>query len=549
MREVKKMRVSTRVLALILCAALLCGFSSCVSNNKGKSDDRIVVRLAAPQNNYIEDFNTNWYKLWLEEQTGLKLEITWLPMEDAEQIARQQLQSGEGLPDAYIGFGSGFGSSLDKDFVFSNWHLMNYAEQGVIIPLNELIEQYGGNIKRIWEEYPNYRLREFMTASDGKIYFIPGSSDSLIKRYRPLMFVNKGWLDTLGLDIPKTTGDFYKMLKAFATLDPNGNGLSDEIPLCGTETFYNKQPSDFIINAFIYNDDKNDRLYPENGRLKFAPVQDGWRDALRYLRMLCDEGLYPALSFSQDDQQMKQMANDPRDILGAFTASNISYTVYQNSPEMMARYIGIAPLMGPEGIQYALVNTPQPKPNAVITSACQHPAEVFKLFDLMMGEEASIYSRFGEKGVDWENAADGDISIFGTQATVQINIQLYNLLSNKTLQQITPHFTPPKYSMGITWDGTGLDGDYITAQTVMQYQAYDPPEHIVYLKFTPDEVAVIDEIRVALDKHVKSTIRDFVLGVRDVNDDTEWQKYLLEFDGLGLQKFVNTAQTAYDRMK
>jgi hypothetical protein len=43
----------------------------------GQQDEAspITVRLAAPHNAYIENFDTNLYKLWLEEQTGLVIEM------------------------------------------------------------------------------------------------------------------------------------------------------------------------------------------------------------------------------------------------------------------------------------------------------------------------------------------------------------------------------------------------------------------------------------------------------------------------------------------
>lgn len=537
-----------RIIATVIGTAMMWGLTSCATQAESPKE-QIVVRLAAPQNNFIEDFETNWYKLWLEEQTGLKIEMTWLPMEDAEQIARQQLNSGEGLPDAYIGFGSGFGESTDSNALFSNLNLIHYGEKGVILPLEALIEDYGEYTKAVFEEYPEYRLRESMTSADGHIYFMPGYSYSIIKRYRPLMFVNKGWLDTLDMEVPTTTAQFHDMLLAFAAGDPNGNGLADEIPLCGTEAFYSKQPYDFLFNAFIYNDDKNTRLYPVDGQLVFAPVQDEWRDALRYMCALFDEGLYSPLAFTQDDQQMRQMANDSRDILGAFTASNISYTVYQNSPDMMARYVGIAPLCGPEGVSFATVNQPRPKVNAVITSACQNPIEVFELFDLMMSEAGSLYSRFGEKGVDWKEAEPGQIDIYGTEATVSIIRQLYNLPNNKHLQQINPHMTPPEYNMGITWDGTLSDGDYITAQTALLYQDHDPPEYIQFLLYTPEEENAIHQIQVDVEKYIKITIRDFITGARDINDDTAWEAYIEGYSELGLQSYIQAAQTAYDRTR
>ena len=43
-------------------------------------------------------------------------------------------------------------------------------------------------------------------------------------------FINKDWLDKLGLDIPVTTDDFYNVLKAFRDASENGTLPADIIP-------------------------------------------------------------------------------------------------------------------------------------------------------------------------------------------------------------------------------------------------------------------------------------------------------------------------------
>ena len=45
------------------------------------------------------------------------------------------------------------------------------------------------------------------------------------------LFINKKWLDNLGLKVPETYDDLVKVLQEFKDKDANGNGdASDEIP-------------------------------------------------------------------------------------------------------------------------------------------------------------------------------------------------------------------------------------------------------------------------------------------------------------------------------
>ncbi|MDR1687936.1 MAG: extracellular solute-binding protein [Clostridiales bacterium] len=535
------MCVWSKAIRLTLCFGMLGVLISCARPKETPEDEKITVQLTAPQNSYIQDFDTNLYKLWLEEQTGLRIEMTWLPSEDAEQIARQQLQAKQGLPDAYVGFGN--------RNIFQNPNIQRYGELGLILPLNRYIEEYGVNLKELFNELPEHNIKSMMTSADGNIYSMPGFSSSAITKYQRFMWVNKNWLEELNMNVPTTTAEFREMLAAFRDNDPNGNGIADEIPMAGTEDAYGKQPYDYLVNAFVYNDKDNAYLIPENGVLSFAPVKDEWREALTYLRFLFDEGLYSPLCFTQNDQQFRQLANDPRDILGAFLSPGITFTALQNSPEVMARYVGIGPLLGPGGVRLSTVFASLPKPNGVITSACRYPEEVFKLFDLMLSEEACLMGRYGEQGVDWHFAGQGEVSIFGTPATIHITNQLWNTTQNKHLMQIAPYVSRPKFSGGVTWDGNTSDGEYMNAQAALKYADSDPAEHVTALIFTPEEEAAVQEIRADIEARVRVTAAAFITGERDIKSDTEWELYLREFEDLGLAEFLKAAQVAYNRTR
>jgi putative aldouronate transport system substrate-binding protein len=522
------MRGIKTVLFLLALAAL----SACGA--RVDEGERLTIRLTAPQNAFIEDFDTNMYKLWLEEQTGFAIEMTWLPANDAERIAMMALASGEDLPDAYIGFGS-----YD---IFNNYHLQRYGASGVIIPLNDMIAQSGIHLQSVWEELEAYNFESLMTMPDGNIYYMPGFSSSLITRYvRQVMWVNQGWLEELNLPLPTTTEAFRHMLAAFNT--------AGRIPLAGTEEHYGKQVYDFIFNAFIYNDQKHNRLLLENGIVGFAPVRDEWREALVYMHELYRDGLISPFSFTQDNQQHIQMANDPRDILGAFPSPGITFTVMQNSPETMERFVGIGPLRGPNGVSNASVSVPLPKPNGVITSAARHPEAVFKLFDLMLSEEAGLMGRYGERGTDWDFAPPGNISIYGTPATIQIINQIWNKPQNKHLGQIGPYISRPQFSGGVTWSGNATDGEYMNAQAVMLYPAHEPVEYIGALIFTAEEEESILHIKNEIEAYVRQSVIAFITGARDINDDNEWAAYIQGFEASGLDLLLQTAQAAVNRME
>ena len=53
----------------------------------------------------------------------------------------------------------------------NDYDLLRYAKQGIIIPVEHLIDKYMPNLKAIFEKYPEYRT--MCTAPDGHIYSFP----------------------------------------------------------------------------------------------------------------------------------------------------------------------------------------------------------------------------------------------------------------------------------------------------------------------------------------------------------------------------------------
>ena len=70
------------------------------------------------------------------------------------------------------------------DFTDSN--LLRYADQGVILNLEDYIDNNMPYLQKVFEQYPEYRT--MCTDSDGHIWHCPGSSSSAQKRppSRPL---------------------------------------------------------------------------------------------------------------------------------------------------------------------------------------------------------------------------------------------------------------------------------------------------------------------------------------------------------------------------
>lgn len=134
------------------------------------------------------------------------------------------------------------------------------------------------------------------TKINGKNYGIPN--------IRPLeggsyLNIRKDWLDKLGLPMPKTMDDFYKVLKAFTKDDPDGNGKAD--------TFgFTNYPFYFFTDTFLGANTSSSGGYKlKDGKLVNAYYEPEFRQGLVWLANAYKEGLMPPDYVVMKDSQHK----------------------------------------------------------------------------------------------------------------------------------------------------------------------------------------------------------------------------------------------------
>ncbi len=498
-----------------------------------KKKEAVVISM--PYSSFIRNIDNNYYKTWLEEKTGLSIKFEFIPDIYKEDYINNMFLSGNSEIDAFFSF-------IEGDNIYlTNTMLQEYGKKGYIIPLNDYIDN-SVHFKNVLDDFNDYNLKTLLTSPDGNIYYLPGLDPSKSKRIGQVMWMNHSWLSELYLPIPKSTDELYTVLSNFSK-DQN------RIPFSGCKDSFSMQSYNFIINAFVYNDPINYRMYAENGTVKFAPLSDQWREAVKYLNKLYSEGLLHRFQFTQYKQTFTGLANDPRELLGSFTSSSITEVLYQNSPEIISNFIHIPPIIGPLGKSHALAITPLPKPNGVITSSCKNPEAVFKLLDLMLSEEAFLIGRYGEEGVDWERAEPWDIDMYGNQAKIRIKNNLRNKLQNKHLLETGPFYAYPEYADSITWSGFQADQEYINARAYRIYEHYIPETYIKTIMFRGYNSGKLYETLQKVNEYTNVELEAFITGDKNPNDDSVWSKYIQKYYDWNINKLILAVQKNYELLK
>ena len=97
-------------------------------------------------------------------------------------------------------------------------------DSGAIIDLAPMIETYMPNLSALLERHPEWR--EVITLEDGRIASLPLLNEH---ERQVMLWINRAWLDQLGIAMPTTTTELTDALLAMKERDPNGNGRADEV--------------------------------------------------------------------------------------------------------------------------------------------------------------------------------------------------------------------------------------------------------------------------------------------------------------------------------
>lgn len=164
-----------------------------------------------------KDLNENEAFKELERRTGVH--VDWIHPNEVNQQFTLLIASGQ-YPDV----------------IMYNWKaapggVVKYAQDGVILKLNDLIKNYAPDLTRILEKHPG--AKKDLTDSNGDIYylarFVLTPESNIFKG--PL--IRRDWLEKLNLKVPTNVNELYEVLKAFRDQDPNGNNKQDEWAMSG----------------------------------------------------------------------------------------------------------------------------------------------------------------------------------------------------------------------------------------------------------------------------------------------------------------------------
>lgn len=464
----------------------------------------------------------------LQEQTNVEIEWTCFVSDQFSDKKNLALANAKNLPDGL------FNADM------SDYDLLRYAKQGVIIPLEDLIENHMPNLKKILEENKEYKA--MVTAPDGHIYAFPwieqlGAGKEAIQSIGGIPFINKKWLDELGLLVPTTTEELKNALVAFKENDMASNNQT--IPMAMIVNGGNEDMG-FILGAFGegYGDVPDHIAVSNDKEVIYTATQEGYKEGLKWMHELAIEGLIDPEAYTQDWATFVSKGKAGRYGL-CFTWD------CANVVDNMEDYVPLPALTGPDGGK----NAPRAsrsdtsglqRGRCVLTSTCKDTALAAAWIDLMYEPQQSAQNNWGTYGEEgtaniFEMAEDGMLKHLDLQGESPNEIRSAQMVGGP-LAVLDSYY-----------------GTYVTCPDDAQYRldwikdvyVEDMKEEYVFpnIFMSQEDLDAINQYTTDLDGYVKRMKSEFIM---NGNIEEGWDEYRKNLEGYGLSKYLEIMQRNLD---
>jgi len=495
-------------------------------------NDDLSLNIAMVVTANVEDIDTNYATQWLEKTSGIDLEFTQLPSDETATKINLMLASGEAA-DVFAGYN------------MSKAAIEEYAAAGWIVPIDEYIAEYGEGYDELMADLGDLKdmFLNYVTLSDGQRYSLNYVSTVSTNMYYGNAWMYMPWIEKLGWDhTPATLDEFFDYCMDIKTKDPNGNGLNDEMPISGSKDYWGRIIA-FIGNAFQYTD-FTWYCKVDNGQVSFMANNDEYKATVEYLKKLYDNGLIDANHLTQSKSDMKAIfAQEDLTVGVVFTNSPSGYMDTTAEPCLSFR---IVEPFSNNGFATTTSRGMSVYHDWIITTGCENPAAAYRLGDLILSSYGSDVVRYGEEGVDWDYAKEGDKDIVGNQAYITLHNDVWGLSSQNKIWRTNalPYHIKQSY-LERTSDGNDTEYEAKKYIGTNAYQKYATAE---YLPETMIFASADDEARISILKndiftYVQEQTAAFMTGARSM--DT-WDAYVEELKMLGVDEYVSILQAGYE---
>ena len=462
------------------------------------------------------------------EMTGVNIEFMEMPLSNAADTFNL-LMATDSYPDVWYGRIAGIENS-NTDAL--------YGPSGMFLELNDLIDQYAPNIKKMFET-ENLVLEK--VSVDGKLYSLPRVTNSDNQYVEDKWYINKVWLDNLGLEVPTTPEELRTVLEAFRDNDCNGNGdPNDEIPMGLWASYYGMGS---LYGPWGVVDNQFNHMMVEDGKLIFVPMTDGYREGLAYWRDMYTDGLLWNQTFTIGNDEFNAIAQGESEVFGSFLRHVGDYVV---GAERYFDYTHVPPLKGEDGTQlWKMTESPTVyKDCFIITDKCKYPEVAIRMADYFYTTQGTLEFNKGPENLTWRWNDDGTYTDIPAPEGVSADDWMNgNCPGGYALIYVSNELS----KLGEAEDPESLAArigeDFVVHAEI--YKPFQPTEYVPTLAFTTEEQEQLDLIQGTIFSYVKEMEAKFIISAESLDG---WDNYVNTLKQMGIDQLMQIYQAAYDRL-
>lgn len=535
-----------RILAAVMSAAMLMGMYGCGNASEGASSPDAPAStetadisfplaqtaslkfITSAESGTTQNPNERLIFQRIQEETNVEIDWTCFVKDQFADKKNLALANAKDLPDGLF----------DADM--SDYDLLRYAKQGVIIPVEDLIEAHMPNLKKVLDENPQYK--ELITAPDGHIYAFPwieqlGAGKEAIQTIGGMPFINKSWLDELGLEIPKTTEELEAALVAFKENDMAGDGQT--IPMSFIMNGGNEDMG-FILGAFGegYGDVPDHIAVSNDKKVVYTAAEEGYKEGLIWMNGLAQQGLIDPEAYTQDWSTYVTKGKAGRyGLCFSWDSANVV--------DNMEDYVPLPALTGPGGAK----NAPRAsrsdtsglqRGRCVLTSACKNTALAASWIDLMYDPQQSAQNNWGTYGQE-DSANIFEMSEDGMLKHLDLGGESPSEIRNAQMVGGPLAVMDSYYDVYVTCPD---DAQY-RLDWIKDIYAADMNQEYVFpnIFMSQEDLDSVTQYTTDLDGYVNRMKSEFVM---NGNVEEGWDEYLKTLEGYGLDKYMEIMQMNLD---
>lgn len=466
----------------------------------------------------------------LEEKHGINIEWDIYYNSDWSEQKSLLLASGD-LPDAFLG-----SICLNISDMTQN--------KSLFLDLTDLInEETMPNLTSIFESDPE--MKAVCTDRDGKIYSLPKKLGLRPEACGNALYINKEWLDNLGLAVPTTYEELETVLEAFVTEDADGDGDATN------EIGYTNSAGPTVLSGDLRN-----ILFPfgtmvsradnymglnSEGEPVFMPAQENYKEAVEWMHGLWEKGILDPEYFTQE----ASMATSKRQAEGGSQVGLITgWTADSEAGGNADQFVLLEALQGPDGNRYvenASNYVDISDRELVISKDCENPEKLLAWADDFYDNVVTLQTTYG-------SISDGCITDNG-DGTYVVNepedgSSLDTSAWSNALKDFGPKYMTEDFEANVTLPADQGDGIRLLEDEVnAKYVTTDKNVGFPMVQYTSDEQNTLTMLGTDIYQYVEAQYAHWVV---DGGIEEEWDAYLEQLDAMGLQDLVKAQTDAYN---